>query len=100
MRFAALERNRLRWPQSCINEKLLLIKRMISTNKTGVAISDAKLKDVVKAANAQDDAISGTIVLKICQRAIRSSLIMCDLRSKSTLRTGLLCCDLVAELFN
>ena len=74
MRFAALERNRLRWPQSCINEKLLLIKRMIRTNRMGTEKMDNKLKVFVNAASAKAEAIKGTTVLKICQVAIRLSL--------------------------
>ena len=73
-KFAFLERNRLLWPQSCISEKLLLIKRMIRTNRIGAEKTDNKLKVFVNAASAKAEAIKGKTVLKICQVAIRLSL--------------------------
>ena len=73
---------------------------MMSRNRNGTSISDAKLNDLVAAAKAKDDARRGITVFRICQMAILLSLAICDLRSKSTLRTGLVRCALVAELVN
>ena len=73
---------------------------MSSTNRAGTVSNEVKLKDLVSAAIAKADAIKGMTVLKICHMAIRSSLAICDLSSKSTLRTGLVLGELVAELIN
>ena len=59
-----------------------------------------KSNDWVTEESAITVRINGTTVFIICQSAIRSSLAICDFRSKSTLRTGRERGMRVAELFN
>ena len=47
---------------------------MMSRNRNGTSISDAKLNDLVAAAKAKDDARRGITVFRICQMAILLSL--------------------------
>ena len=72
---------------------------MMSTKNTGAINTDAKSNDVVAADNPIAQRAKGITVLTICQAAMRSSLAIKDLRSKSTRRTDLVFGGQVAELF-